>query len=176
MRLRPSKQDRIVDTVELSDGDGVSLANTASDGVLVAGSELLFEGSLLAGWFILHELEKEMQRAKRHERHLSILVLTPVPSLGHRPDAPALEAAAIAARQSARTTDLVGWLPDDRILVVLPETDRDGAAAATHRWRTEMYTSTLRMGPVRWVVTMSVDPFAYGSAKELIDALTAAVV
>ena len=49
------------------------------------GPDVLREGPLLARWFILFELEREMKRASRHERALSIMVLMPFPTLGYVP-------------------------------------------------------------------------------------------
>lgn len=133
------------------------------------GPHLLMDGALYAEWFILYELEKELERARRHERPLSILILTPVPSLGEHPSGHALQVAAAAAMRCARPTDLIGWLPDNRILVVLPETDKDGAAAAGYRWRTEMYTRTLAVGALRWLVTTCANPFDYEHVDDLLE-------
>ena len=131
------------------------------------GPHLLSDGPLLARWFILYELDKEMRRAKRHERPLSIMVLMPVATLS-QPAEQSLLAAAEAARRSSRVTDLIGWLPSGGILVVMPETDKDGAAAGVSRWRNEMYTSTMRTGAVRWQVATSVNAGEYDSTDALL--------
>jgi hypothetical protein len=136
------------------------------------GPHLLMDGVLYADWYILYELQKELERARRHERPLSILILTPAPSLGEHPSQEALEVAAAAAMKCARPTDLVGWLPDNRILVVLPETDKDGAASAGYRWRTEMYTRTLGVGALRWLVTACANPFEYDLVDDMLRGAT----
>lgn len=135
------------------------------------GPEVLREGPLLARWFILFELDREMKRASRHERALSIMVLMPYPTLGYVPSDAAMLAAATAAQKAMRTTDLIGWLPNGGILVVMPETDKDGAAAAVNRWRDAMYMSTIPMGAVRWKIATRINAWEYESADQLLDEL-----
>ena len=137
------------------------------------GPHLLNDGPLLARWFVLYELDKELRRAVRHERPLSIVVLMPSPTLGYSLSEDSLARAAEAAQKAARSTDLIGWLPNNGILIVMPETDKDGAASAVHRWRDAMYTSTMRAGAVRWSVATSVNAWEYESAEQLLDALIA---
>jgi PleD family two-component response regulator len=167
MRLLPRKQIEGQDALpEAADEDAV-IDETAPE----PGPHLLRDGPLLARWFILYELEKELRRASRHERPLSIMVLTPTPTLGRDLSDEALARAADAAQQAARSTDLIGWLPNNGILIVMPETDKDGAASAVHRWRDAMYTSSMRAGAVRWRVATSVNAWEYESAEQLLDSL-----
>jgi PleD family two-component response regulator len=121
-------------------------------------------------------LAKELERARRHGRPLSVVVLTPIPSLGKEPGQEALAACAAAARKTSRVTDLIGWLPGNRILVILPETDKDGAAAAIYRLSTEMASRTLPLGHLRWVATSKVDAFEFATADELLDVVAAHIV
>jgi GGDEF domain-containing protein len=134
-------------------------------------SDILRDGPLLVAWFIVYELDKELRRASRHERPLSIMVLTPTPTLGREASEDARLLAAAAAQEGARSTDLIGWLEGGRILVIMPETDRDGAASAVHRWRDKMYARTLRSGAVRWRVEISVNPWEHESAEALLATL-----
>lgn len=157
---------RPLDEIEAELADAEAEAEEAAP-VEEPGPHLLSDGPLLARWFILYELEKEMRRARRHERPLSIMVLMPVPTLAEPADE-SLLAAAEAARRSSRVTDLIGWLPTGGILIVMPETDRDGAAAGVSRWRNEMYTSTMRTGAVRWQVATSVNAGEYDSTDALL--------
>jgi hypothetical protein len=145
-------------------GDGVEL--------LARGPELLRDGPLFAAWYIRYQLERELARSKRHRRALSVMVLTPVPSLGLVPSAETLNSAAEVARDVLRMTDLIGWLPPNRILVILPETDRDGAAAAVYRLSTKMHTRTLTTGQVRWVVTANFEGHNCATVDELLAAAT----
>jgi hypothetical protein len=165
--LRRRPQDEI--EAELLDAEAEFEAEAPAE---EPGPHLLSDGPLLARWFILYELEKEMRRAKRHERPLSIMVLAPVATLSQPAEA-SLLAAAEAARRSSRVTDLIGWLPDGGILVVMPETDKDGAAAGVSRWRNEMYTSTMRSGAVRWQVATAVNAGEYDSTDDLLAAVSA---
>jgi hypothetical protein len=97
------------------------------------------------------------------------LVLLPVATRAE-PDEPWLWLAAAAARKSARVTDLIGWLPNGGIIVVMPETDKDGAAAGVSRWRNQMYTSTMRTGAIRWQVATAVNAGEYETTDALLDA------
>jgi hypothetical protein len=101
--------------------------------------------------------------------------MTPV-STGPAPlEADAYAAAAAAAISAARVTDLIGWLSDHRILVILPETDRDGAAAAAYRLTSEMSRLGSNQGRTRWTVTAKADGHTYESAEELLDVVAAEV-
>jgi GGDEF domain-containing protein len=130
------------------------------------------DGVLLARWFILYELEREIARARRHRRPLSIVILHPAPAIsGRTPVDVMIDIAAETASSVARTTDLVGWLPGGRILVIMPETDQDQARSAAFRWRNEMYSRTSHLGGLRWNPTI-VDAFAYSSGESLIEAMS----
>jgi PleD family two-component response regulator len=169
MRLIHRKQTEAQDQLSEAMPDDVVIEEPAPE----PGPELLKDGVLLARWFILYELDKELRRAARHERPLSIVVLMPTPTLGRDVSEESLARAAEAAQKAARSTDLIGWLPKNGILIVMPETDKDGAASAVHRWRDAMYTSTMRAGAVRWRVATSVNAWEFESAEQLLESLTA---
>ena len=101
--------------------------------------------------------------------------MTPVPTSAAPLDADALAAAAAATINSARGTDLIGWLSGNRILVILPETDRDGAAAAAYRLTSEMSRHRSNQGRARWTVTAKADGHTYESVEELLDVVAAEV-
>lgn len=174
--LRPftRPQSRTIDDQEAPAGDPAEEASTEPVGAV--GPDVLYTGPLLSDWFVRYQLEREMDRSRRHGRPLSIVVLTPVPSLGNELNAEALMLSARAAAASSRTTDLVGWLPENRILLILPETDKDGATAAVYRLSTEMSSRTLSLGQLRWVATTWIDGFAYASADDLLAAVSAIVI
>ncbi len=138
---------------------------------LTPGPELLREGTLLAAWFVMYQLDYELERARRHERPLSVVLLTPVPTLGRDLDPDTLERAVTAARSVSRSTDLLGSLAEGRIIIVMPETDKDGAAAAISRWKDEM-SRRARLTTIRWIATSDTDPCAFSSATELVLSLT----
>ncbi len=135
--------------------------------------ELLRDGVLLAHWFITHELDKEMERARRHNRPLTVVVLRAAP--GHlsteQTDA-AISGAAKTAMSISRTTDLISWLPDCGIMVVMPETDDQQARAAAYRWREEMYIRGWHVDAPRWELEQVIDPLQFADASTLITALT----
>lgn len=147
----------------------------ARDLVLALGPRVLFDGPLLSDWFIRYQLQREIERAGRHGRPLSVVVMTPVPTGAGMLSADALAAAAAATISSARATDLIGWLSGNRILVILPETDRDGAAAAAYRLTSEMSRQRLNQGRARWTVTAKADGHTYESAEELLGVVAADV-
>ena len=174
--LRPFSRAQIL-TLEGQDTPGGDPAEEApAEPIVPDGPGVLYTGPLLSDWFIRYQLEREMDRSRRHGRPLSIVVLTPVPSLGNELNAEALMVSARAAAASSRTTDLVGWLPENRILLILPETDKDGATAAVYRLSTEMSTRTLSLGQLRWVATTWIDGFAYASADDVLAAVSATVI
>ena len=84
------------------------------------------------------ELAPALELLSRPFHPYTRALMNSVPTLGHELDSVALETAATAARSVARSTDLLGALAEGRILIVMPETDKDGAAAAVSRWRGEM--------------------------------------
>ena len=165
--------DKDAATTQAASDEAVGAA--ARDLVLALGSRVLFDGPLLHDWFIRYELEREIDRAGRHCRPLSVVVMTPVPTGAAPLDADALAAAAAASTNSARASDLIGWLSGNRILVIMPETDRDGAAAAAYRLISEMSRQRLNQGRARWTVTAKADGHTYESAEQLLDVVAAEV-
>jgi hypothetical protein len=148
----------------------------AQDLVGELGPRVLFDGPLLTEWFIRYQLEREIERAARHGRPLSVVVMTPVPTANASLSADAVAAAAAAAMDSARVTDLIGWLSGNRILLVLPETDRDGAASAAYRLTSEMSRQRSNQGVARWTVTAKADGHTYESVDAILEAVATEVV
>jgi hypothetical protein len=135
-------------------------------------TELLRDGVLMSSWFIAHQLDKEMERARRHRRPLTVVILraTPVQLSEEQADA-AINGAAKTAMAISRTTDLIGWLPECGIVVVMPETDRQQATAAAYRWREEMYTRGWHINAPRWELEQVFDPLEFADADALLAAL-----
>ncbi len=115
---------------------------------------LLHDGRLLAKWFIEYRLKQEVDRAKRYDRPLSVLVAVPTMLLNERLTDAALDAAVSAAVLAARETDLVGWIGEDRIMVIMPETNGDRAKIAMSRWRDEMWLRSRGVGGQKWQLTV----------------------
>jgi hypothetical protein len=114
------------------------------------GPHLLEENGLLARWYVEFRLAEESERARRYSRPLAILAASPLVLPGERLPAEAISRAAEAAKAAARTTDLVGWACEDRILVVMPETDAESAQIAAARWRDEIWLRTRQSGGQKW--------------------------
>ncbi|MCI0585288.1 MAG: GGDEF domain-containing protein [Planctomycetes bacterium] len=90
---------------------------------------------------VIHLLTVEFARARRYEYPLSLLLLR-VDGLetlrdlhGHRARDLVRERAMGLVRRESRSCDFLGRFPDDRLLVVLPHTDLDGAHALAERVR-----------------------------------------
>ena len=113
----------------------------------------LRDRTLLARWYVMHRLHEEIERARRYERPLSIILAQPAVLGGERLDERALDAAAQAALSAARATDLAGWLGGDNIVIILPETTGEHARFAAARLRDEMWIHSRAKGGQKWTVT-----------------------
>jgi hypothetical protein len=61
-------------------------------------------------------------------------------------------------------------------VLILPETDKDGASAAVYRISTEMSNRSRTHGQMRWVATARVDGFEFSLADELLAAIGPVVI
>ena len=137
------------------------------------GSPCLYEGELLAPWFIRYRLEEELREARRYGCPLSIVILSPM-LLGDDPSSIAkLRAGARAARDAARASDLIGWHGTDDILVVMPHTEADGARAAVERWRADMEAHAMDLGGLKWLISVVADAAQFEDGDTLIVAASA---
>jgi hypothetical protein len=143
--------------------------DTASDGL--SGPHLLEENGLLARWYIELRLAEESERARRYVRPLAALAASPSVLPGERLPEEARLQAAEAAKAAARTTDLVGWTGDDRILVVMPETDAESARIAAARWRDEIWLRSRSSGGQKWDIVT----FDHGEKFRNIDDVGASI-
>lgn len=92
-------------------------------------------------WWVFRErADQEIARAKRQGRILAILLIEPG-DLINAPTDEAKAAAAAVLRTSLRDGDYPAQLDDNRFVVMLPETDVEGARSAANRLLT-----TLRVG------------------------------
>lgn len=122
-----------------------------------AGRELLLDGEILARWYIEMRFEEEVERSHRYARPLSVLVAHPALLPGETPVRKAVQAAAAAARAAARSMDMVGWVDDTTVLMILPETAREEARAAASRWRNEMFLRSRNEGGQKWDIRIAHD-------------------
>jgi hypothetical protein len=110
----------------------------------------LTDGVLLVKWYILRRLGEELERARRYDRPLSVVVAAPMLLPGEQTGALELEVAAAAARAVSRSTDLLGWLGSDGILIIMPETELRGAEVAAFRWGGDMLQKSMSVGGHKW--------------------------
>ena len=122
------------------------------------GPHLLLDGPILAAWFIRYRLAEELERTRRYGAPLCVLVAEPQLLREERLPRDAAEAAAEAARKAARSTDLVGWLDDRRVVIVLCLTDAESARFALNRLRDEMWLLSYTQGGQKWGITLLDDP------------------
>jgi hypothetical protein len=137
-----------------------------------AGPEVLRDGVLLAHWYVLYRLEEEMERARRYRRPLSIMLAKPMLLPGERPTAVLLEVGAAAAQAAARSTDLLGSLGCEGILMIMPETGQAGANVAVSRWRDDMWLRGQHVGGHKWRVVAMENPGEFETAQQLIHSVT----
>ena len=122
-----------------------------------AGPQLLFDGPILASWFVLYRLAQELDRARRYGCCLSIMVAEPQLIASERLSDAQRVAAAEAASKAARAADLVGWLDSQRIIVVLPLTDAASARFAATRFRDEIWDLSRTQGNQKWQISLVDD-------------------
>jgi hypothetical protein len=132
-------------------------ASVASTAPAPRGPELLRDGPVLARWFVLYRLEEEIYRTHRYGAPLTVLIAEPQLIVGERVRQDGREAAAMAAGRTARALDLVGWLDDQRIVMILPMTDAPSARFAATRMRDEMWLLSHAHGGQKWQVRLLDD-------------------
>ncbi|MGB2694201.1 MAG: hypothetical protein WBD55_03320 [Dehalococcoidia bacterium] len=114
---------------------------------------ILKEGPLYARWYILYRLEEEMERARRYNRPVAIIMVAAGTPLPVQPaNDQALQAAVETAKAMARSIDLLGWYSKDSFLTIMPETSQADAEAAVSRWRNEMWLRSRALGGQKWRV------------------------
>jgi hypothetical protein len=133
-------------------------------------TEVLQDGGLYARWYIVHRLDEELERARRYFRPLTVLLAAPTLLPGEHPTPEELEAASSAARSAARAIDMIGWVGQDRFLIVLPETMSRDAQIVMSRWRDKMWLRTRVLGGHEWVLISIENPEECKTAEECIQA------
>jgi hypothetical protein len=121
------------------------------------GPQLLFDGPILVSWFVIYRLGQELERARRYGSFLSVLIAEPQLIANERVSDAQSMAAAEAADKSARTTDLVGWLDSQHIIVILPQTDAASARFAATRFRDEIWMLSHVQGNQKWQISLVDD-------------------
>jgi diguanylate cyclase (GGDEF)-like protein len=131
---------------------------------------------------LTHELEREVKRARRAERPLSCLFLDldgfkeVNDTDGHQAGNRVLVATARSLRARARQTDFVGRYGGDEFVVILPETDAEGASALAASLAAEVADATYSVLGRRVLVSIGVAQWEPGmSATDLLEAADAAL-
>lgn len=117
------------DNNERSDGNPLDEAL----GRVNAGRKLVIyerETGLFAYWYIALRCEEECYRAQRYQRPLSIAVVEPDQTSDSWTVA---EQITRALEKRLRKADLPGYLGNARFVLVMPETDQDGALGVLRR-------------------------------------------
>jgi two-component system cell cycle response regulator len=124
---------------------------------------------------IMNELELFSANASRHERPLSALMIDVDrfkeinDTYGHRAGDVVLNKIAHRVVSRLRTADIAGRLGGDEILVLLPETDAEGAATLADSIRSEVAARPIRTpeGPIE--VTVSIGAASWdGESADLL--------
>lgn len=125
----------------------------------------------------LEDGAKEMKRARRYKRDLSVLLMTidrfeslnteHGPAFGDE----AIRVAVTACQNSIRDSDYLGRLADIEFAILLPETPLEGAKIVAERIRGEVMHSDLMVENVKIAVTTSISIAARTDADETIDSV-----
>jgi hypothetical protein len=137
------------------------------------GPHLLRDSGLFAPWYVACRLDEELERARRHEHPVALVVAVPQLLAGERLASVVRDSAAAAASRGARRYDLVGWLDDRRVIVVMPETHAVEAEAAAERIRLEMWRGSSGVGGQKWTVVTIGDARSFETAADLLESLRA---
>jgi len=89
-----------------------------------------------------------------------------------RAGAECIAMAAEAARGAARAMDLVGWLDERTVLMVLPDTTGEQARAAASRWRSEMWMHSRACGGQKWEIRLADEWAGDGSGADQLSHLS----
>jgi len=125
----------------------------------------------------LEDGTKEMKRARRYKRDLSVLLMTidrfEVLSSEHGAafGDEAIRVAVIACQNSIRDSDYLGRLADIEFAILLPETPLDGAKIVAERIRDEVMHSDLMVGDIKISVTTSISIASKTETDETIDSV-----
>jgi diguanylate cyclase (GGDEF)-like protein len=115
---------------------------------------------------------RELGRARRSGKSLSVAYIDldnfkiVNDSLGHQAGDTLLVSVASALQESVRTIDCVARLGGDEFIVLMPETEQEGARVVVDRIR-RMLVETLKEG--HWSSTLSVGLVAFASMPASID-------
>ena len=125
----------------------------------------------------LEDGTKEMKRARRYKRNLSVLLMTidRFEALSSEHGAAfgdeAIRVAVIACQNSIRDSDYLGRLADIEFAILLPETPLEGAKIVAERIRDEVMRSNLMVENVKIAVTTSISIASKTDQDDTIDSV-----
>jgi diguanylate cyclase (GGDEF)-like protein len=117
--------------------------------------------------------EREFYLARRHERHLSAMMIDIDhfkginDRFGHAAGDAALQMLAQLCRDTLRTTDLVGRYGGDELVTILPDTDVDKALEVAQRIRCDLEERTVDSEYGQFSFTVSVGVATAEAAADL---------
>ena len=120
---------------------------------------------------------KEMKRARRYKRNLSVLLMTidRFDALNSEHGSAfgdeAIRVAVTACQNSIRDSDYLGRLADIEFAILLPETPLEGAKIVAERIRDEVMRSDLMVDKVKIAVTTSISIATRAETDETIDSV-----
>lgn len=100
--------------------------------------------------FVMEFLERELERAKRYSKPLSVILAdldnfkTINDTYGHHVGDECLQTFAHVLNRVVRGSDVVGRYGGEEFILVLPETDKEGAAMLAERIRLAVRSSSIR--------------------------------
>ncbi|MBR4127119.1 MAG: GGDEF domain-containing protein [Alphaproteobacteria bacterium] len=125
----------------------------------------------------LEDGAKEMKRARRYKRDLSVLLMTIdrfealSSEHGSAFGDEAIRVAVVACQNSIRDSDYLGRLADIEFAILLPETPLNGAKIVAERIRDEVMRSNLMVGDIKIAVTTSISIASKTEADETVDSI-----
>jgi diguanylate cyclase (GGDEF)-like protein len=164
----------IVGPTRLMPGDRISIGNHVLKLVAMDPLERAFYAVLLDQTtrdpltglnnrrFALEELQNWFDLSQRHDRPLSVLMCDldhfkqVNDTLGHGAGDRVLEEFGQRVKDSLRTTDLAGRIGGEEFLLILPETDIEGALLLAERIRTAVEGAPFRLAPESVGITCSL--------------------
>jgi hypothetical protein len=135
------------------------------------GPYVLRQDGLLAPWYVAYRLDEEMERARRHDHPIAVIIAVPQLLPREELSDAVRDAAAAAATRGGRRYDLAGWLDGQRVIVVMPDTAEGEAKAAAERIRLEMWRGSTAVGGQKWTVVHVADARPYEDAAQFLASL-----
>lgn len=125
--------------------------------------------------YTIEKLEQEMEKARRYERPLSIIMFDVDhfkiinDNYGHQEGDRVLIGVADLMKRSLRGSDIIGRYGGEEFLAVLPETSLELARAAAERIRADMESWPWELENLRVTLSGGVKEMGYETLSELID-------